>query len=283
MKRFILIQLVLGLCFGMGQLAAQDEPPTIKVQEVAEGVYLYSYNIHNSLFVVANDTVLVTDPQNTNSAQLYLKEIRKITQAPVRYMVYSHRHGDHISGGDQFGSGFTTIGHVNMQGKLGPTSYGERLPLEVSFSDQMSVFLGDLEVRLIYPGPNESDDNIIVFIPDRKVAFMVDTVGVRRLPWRVFSGGKPSNWRDALEILADLDFDVLAPGHGVIGGKEHVVEYVEYIDDLIDAVRGRMDQGESLEQIQESLQLPKYSDWIFYEQFLKMNIEAVHKEISEAR
>ena len=109
MKRFIVIQLVLGLSFGMGELAAQDEPPTIKVQKVAEGVYLYSYNIHNSLFVVANDTVLVTDPQNTDSAQLYLKEIRKITQAPVRYMVYSHRHGDHISGGDQFGSGFVAV------------------------------------------------------------------------------------------------------------------------------------------------------------------------------
>ena len=42
---------------------------------------------------------------------------------------------------------------------------------------------------------------------------------------------------------------------------------------VIDAVRGRMDQGESLEQIQKSLQLPKYSDWIFYEQFLKMNMK----------
>ena len=80
--------------------------------------------------------------------------------------------------------------------------------------------------------------------------------------------------------LAKLDFDVLAPGHGVVGTKEHVFEYIEYIDDLINAVKQRMDQGESLEQIQESLQLSEYSDWIFYEQFLKMNIEAVHKEFS---
>jgi glyoxylase-like metal-dependent hydrolase (beta-lactamase superfamily II) len=96
-------------------MAAQEEP-TIKVQTVAEGVYLFSYNIHNSLFVVADDVVLVTDPQNNDAAQVYLEEIRKITQAPIRYMVYSHRHGDHISGGGHLGSGFTTIGHVNYVG-----------------------------------------------------------------------------------------------------------------------------------------------------------------------
>lgn len=282
MRRVIVIQLVLGLCFGVGRMAAQEEP-TIKVQTVAEGVYLFSYNIHNSLFVVADDVVLVTDPQNNDAAQVYLEEIRKITQAPIRYMVYSHRHGDHISGGGHLGSGFTTIGHVNMSGRLGPTSYGEIVPLDLSFSDQLSIFLGDLEVRLIYPGPNESDDNIIVFIPDRKVVFMVDTVGVRRLPWRVFSGGKPTQWRDALKKLAALDFDILAPGHGRIGGKEHVIEYVRYIDDLINAVKQSMDRGESLEKIQESLQLSEYSDWIFYDEFLKMNIEAVHKELSEVR
>ena len=282
MRRVIVIQLVLGLCFWVGRMAAQEEP-TIKVQTVAEGVYLFSYNIHNSLFVVADDVVLVTDPQNNDAAQVYLEEIRKITQAPIRYMVYSHRHGDHISGGGHLGSGFTTIGHVNMSGRLGPTSYGEIVPLDLSFSDQLSIFLGDLEVRLIYPGPNESDDNIIVFIPDRKVVFMVDTVGVRRLPWRVFSGGNPTQWRDALKKLAALDFDILAPGHGRIGGKEHVIEYVRYIDDLINAVKQSMDRGESLEKIQESLQLSEYSDWIFYDEFLKMNIEAVHKELSEVR
>jgi len=52
----------------------------------------------------------------------------------------------------------------------------------VTFSDKLSVFLGDLEIQLIFPGLNEADDNIIVFVPDRKVAFMSDTVGVRRLP-----------------------------------------------------------------------------------------------------
>ncbi len=113
---------------------------------------------------------------------MYLKEIRKITQAPIRYMVCSHRHGGHISGGGHMGSGFTTIGHLNMERNLGPTSYGEILPLDVSFSERLSLFLGDLEVQLIYPGPNESDDNSIVFVPDRKVAFQVDTVGVRRMP-----------------------------------------------------------------------------------------------------
>jgi len=47
-------------------------------------------------------------------------------------------------------------------------------------------------------------------------------------------------------------------------------------------VRGRMEQGQTLEQIQESLELSAYADWALYERFLKLNIEAVHRELSEA-
>ncbi|MDA2934698.1 MBL fold metallo-hydrolase [Acidobacteria bacterium AH-259-D05] len=280
MRRIILIQLVLGLCFCVGQLAAQEDAK-VEVEKVAEGVYIFSHNIHRSLFVVRDDMVLVTDPQTTDTAKRYLEEIRKITQAPIRYLVYSHRHGDHISGGQQLGSGFVTIGHVNMVGRLDSTRYGKILPPDVTFSDKLSIFLSDLEVQLIYPGPNETDDNIIVFVPDRKVAFMADTVGVRRLPWRTMSGANPYDWRDALKTLVALDFDILAPGHGRTGNKSDVQEYIQYFDDLISAVKQRMERGQSLEEIQESLKLPKYSDWIFYDDFLKLNIEAVHGQLSK--
>ncbi len=102
MKRTIVIQFVVVLCLSVGALIAQEGK--VSVEKVAENVYLYTYEIHRSLFVVTDDGILVTDPQSAERAGPYLQEIRKISQAPIRYMVYSHHHGDHVSGGAVFGS-----------------------------------------------------------------------------------------------------------------------------------------------------------------------------------
>ncbi len=280
MKRTIVIQLVVVLCLSVAGLIAQEGK--ISVEKVAENVYLYTYEIHRSLFVVTDDGILVTDPQSTERARPYLREIRKISQAPIRYVVYSHHHGDHVSGGAVFGSDPIIIAQSNITRHLGSDRMKDVASPHVTFSDKLSVFLGDLEIQLIFPGPNEADDNIIVFVPDRKVAFMSDTVGVRRLPWRVMSGANPYDWMAALRVLATLDFEILAPGHGRTGTKAHVEEYIRYFVDLIEAVEERAKQGRTLEEIQESLKMPAYANWIFYDEFLKMNIEGVHRYLSQA-
>ena len=281
MKRTVLIQSLLGLCLFVGGLIAQQ--PTVEVEKVADNVYLYSHNAHRSLFVVTDGGILVTDPQSESAARLYLQEIRKISSAPIRYLVYSHHHDDHVSGGAVFGSDLIRIAQSNLVDFLDSSTASAIAPPHVTFSEELSVFLDDLEIQLLYPGPSETEDNIIVFIPDRKVAFGVDTVSVRRLPWRNMAGANPSLWLEALKKLAALDFEILAPGHGLTGRKAHVLEYIEYFTDLIQAVRVRMDEGQTLEQIQDSLELSAYADWGFYEEFLPLNIEAVHRELSMAR
>ncbi len=280
MKRTIVTQIVVVLCLSVGGLIAQEGK--VSVEKVAENVYLYTYDIHRSLFVVTDDGILVTDPQSTERAGPYLQEIRKISQAPIRYLVYSHHHGDHVSGGAVFGSDPIIIAKSNITRHLGSDRMKDVASPHVTFSDKLSVFLGDLEIQLIFPGLNEADDNIIVFVPDRKVAFMSDTVGVRRLPWRVMSGANPYNWMAALRVLATLDFEILAPGHGRTGTKAHVEEYIRYFVDLIEAVEERAKQGQTLEEIQESLKMPAYSNWIFYDEFLKMNIEGVYRYLAQA-
>ena len=275
MKRTTVIQIMVALCLSVGGLIAQEGK--VSVEKVAENVYLYQYEIHRSLFVVTDDGILVTDPQSTERAGPYLQEIRKISQAPIRYLVYSHNHGDHSSGGAVFGSDPVIIGHSKLPDHLGTERTKDVAPPHVTFAEKLSVYLGDLEIRLIYPGPNEADDNIIVFVPDRKVAFMSDTVGVRRLPWRVMSGANPYEWMAALRVLAALDFEILAPGHGRTGTKAHVEEYIRYFVDLIEEVEARAAQGQTLEEMQETLKMSAYSNWIFYDEFLKMNIEGVHR------
>jgi glyoxylase-like metal-dependent hydrolase (beta-lactamase superfamily II) len=261
----------------LGTSPARSQEPTVEVEELAPNVYLFTYNTHRSLFVTTDEGVLATDPQSTEAATRFLEEIKKVSEAPIRYLVYSHHHDDHVSGGAVFGGDVMVVAHEAVASHI----EGEIRAPDVTFQEASSLHLGELEVRLLYPGPSETESNIIVYVRDRGVAFMVDTVSVRRLPWRDFGGTNPSDWIRALEVLSELEFDVLAPGHGSTGTKEHVTENIEYLTALMTAVQERIAQGQSLEQIQESLELPQYQDWVRYDEHFDLNIEGAFKALSQ--
>ncbi len=86
MKRTIVIQLVVVFCLSVGGLIAQEGK--VSVEKVAENVYLYTYEIHRSLFVVTDDGILATDPQSAERAGPYLQEIRKIRILPASSASY---------------------------------------------------------------------------------------------------------------------------------------------------------------------------------------------------
>lgn len=254
---------------------AHAQEPTIEVETLADNVYLFTHNAHRSLFVVTDDGILATDPQSVEAAPRYVEEIRKISQAPIKYLVYSHHHDDHVSGGSAFGD-VTIIAHEGVLDHI----QGDILAPDVTFAEETSVYLDGLEVRLIYPGPSETQSNIIVYIPGRSVAFMVDAVAVKVVPWRNMASGNPHDWIAALEELDTLDFDVLAPGHGPTGTKATVGEYLAYMRALVAAVQDGIDKGQTLEQMQESIELADYTDWTRYDEHFDLNIEGVHRELT---
>ncbi len=272
-RTMTLLALVISGCV----VDAFSQEATIGVERLADNVYLFTHNAHRSLFIVSDHAVLATDPQSVEAAPRYVEEIRKITRAPIRYLVYSHHHDDHVSGGAAFGDGVTILAH---QGVLEHVRDAIEPP-GITFAEETSVFLSDLEVRLIYPGPSETESNIVVYVPERRVAFMVDAVGVRVVPWRNLAGSSPHAWVAALERLDALDFDILAPGHGPTGRKEHVREYIDYMNALIGAVQKGIDAGQSLEQMQASLELADYQDWTRYDEHFDLNVEGVYRELSK--
>jgi len=252
------------------------QPPRVELEKLSENVYLFTYELHRSLFIATDEAVLATDPQSPEAAKRFVEEIRKVSAAPIKYLVYSHHHDDHTSGGKAFGDAVivahrAVLGHVT----------GEIVPPTVTFEGNVSIHVGGLEVRLIYPGPSETESNVIVFVPERKVAFMVDSVFVKALPWRNMSGADLAKWIAALETLEKLDFDILAPGHGPTGGKEHVRAFITYFEDLLGAVEKRIAAGESLGQIQATLELPQYRDWARYGEHFDLNIEGAYRELTK--
>ncbi len=86
---------------------AQQQRPAFETTRVegTDNVYIFRYQNHQSMFVVTPAGVIATDPighARPQAVQTYIDEIRKVTKAPIRYVVYSHQHFDHIAGGKPF-------------------------------------------------------------------------------------------------------------------------------------------------------------------------------------
>ena len=256
--------------------AAVQLPP--EVERLADNVYLFTNSTHRSLFVVTDEAVLATDPQGSQAnAARFVEAIGEMTGAPIRQVVYSHHHGDHILGGEAFPADAEFIAHRNAEPHLVGS---EARPVDRFVGDDSTIDVGGLQVRLIYPGPSETDSSLILFVPERRVAFMVDAVSVRTLPWRTMDGADPRDWIAALERLDELDFDILAPGHGPTGQKSDVRENIIYLQTLLAAVQERIDQGQTLEEIQNTLELPDYADWVRYDEHFRENIQGVYRELT---
>src|SRR5262245_64934437 len=85
-----------------GAVAQSDAPQfaTTKV-EGTENVYIFRYVRHQSMFIVTPQGVIATDPIGLRrpAAKAYIEEIRKITKATIKYVIYSNSNFDHIAGG----------------------------------------------------------------------------------------------------------------------------------------------------------------------------------------
>ena len=70
------------------------------MREVASGIYSFTIDgRYISMFIITRDAVMVIDPMNKKHAEAMLAEIRRVSNAPIKYLVYSHNHWDHTSGG----------------------------------------------------------------------------------------------------------------------------------------------------------------------------------------
>ena len=102
MQRTFLASLTIALGFVSAPVAAQGQQPTFATTKVTDNVYYFRYQGHQAMFIVTPEGVIATDPisENRPAAEAYIAEIRKITQAPIRYVIYSHQDPDHVAGGN---------------------------------------------------------------------------------------------------------------------------------------------------------------------------------------
>jgi len=272
MKRLLMTLVIVAV--GVGSAFAQDIKR--EITRVSGDVYRFQNKFHVNMFVVTGAGVVVTDPINQEAARWLKAEIGKITDEPITHLIYSHSHGDHASGGTEYGDVPNVIAHRNAPEDI------DLVEPTIRFDDKTSFTVGSKTFELTYLGPGHGNDLIAVVVRPDHVAFVVDAVSAKRLFYRDFPGSNVDHWIDQVKKVEALDFDILIGGHGPLGVKRDVSQGLAYLKELRKSVLKGLKAGKSVDELKTSVMMAKYKDWGSYDQWRELNVEGMARHLKES-
>ena len=262
--------------------SAAPAPPAFATTKVTDNVYIFRMMGHQAMFVVTPEGVIATDPVgfvNKKGGEIFLAEIRKVTSAPVRYVVYSHHHYDHIAGGKPFkDAGATFIAHRNAHRHLAALQNPEVVMPDQVVDERSTIELGGVRVDLVYVGRNHSDNSLVVHVPKDRIIFTVDWIPLGAVMFRDMPDTFLPDYFEGLDRVLAMDWDRVIPGHpgpgGRLGTKDDVRAAKEYMTDVSNAAKQLAAEGRCLnDDAMRAVKLPKYESWGQYNAWLIGNVE----------
>jgi glyoxylase-like metal-dependent hydrolase (beta-lactamase superfamily II) len=251
----------------------------------------------NAGFVIGDDGVAVIDTfQDVDAAKQLLAEIQKLTKLPVKFVVNTHYHLDHVTGNGVFAqAGAVIIAHRNVPGWIHTENlkfFGAGIKPEqkawvegivapsLVYDSSLELFLGSKRVLVRYLLGHTGGDSV-VSIPDANVYFCGDLFWNKTLPNLI--DASTDKWiASDNKMAAEGPKATFVPGHGEVGTATDVIALAGYLTDLREALAKPVKDGLKDEALVNAV-LPaikqKYGDWNFFGHFAKPNILDTAKEL----
>jgi len=210
------------------------------------------------------DGVFLIDDQLQPLAGQLLAEVRRISDAPVRFVINTHYHSDHMGGNEAAGAaGAVIIAHDNVRKRLTTeqfSSFMERttppwpagaLPV-VTFSDRVTLHLNGEPAQVIHVPHGHTDGDAIIHFPDSDVIHMGDIFFNGTYPYiDLDAGGSVQGMIAAVQAAlqrAGPDTRII-PGHGPLASRSELAAYGAMLATARDRVQALIDQGQGLTEV----------------------------------
>lgn len=195
------------------------------LKQLAKDVYFFSNGVYNTMFIVTSEGVILIDPIRGAGPQLK-KAMGEVTTFPIKVMIYSHLHLDHIGDASQFAEGAKIIAHKETQRLLKRYKDPARPVPQITFGEKSAIELGGVRVELIYPGDGHSKGNIMIYLPQTKILMFVDVATPKAVPFKNFATVDIYGQVVGLKRALQLDFETYVAGHLYRPGKREEMEEV---------------------------------------------------------
>ena len=242
--------------------AQERETVPVSLEKISESTYLLKGGRgSNGGFIVGDESVLVVDSKMDEvSVRQCLELIGQATDKPVRYVVNTHSDGDHIMGNRYFPDPVTFVAHENCRKDFFKENFGREsdwgepgnLPFvpSVTFTEQLSLWLGVEPVELLYFGPGHTTGDIVVYVPGEKVAFIGDLYFTDR-PQLIHSNKEGNSFayvRTMERMLESIDAEIFLSGHSEPAARTDLEKHVQQMVARQEKVRHLVEQGNNLEE-----------------------------------
>lgn len=300
-RKLGLILITWGL---LSQTSAADAPKSyFTLHELGHGVWAAisapgSHAGGNTGFVIGSDGVAVIDSfQTVEAAQALLDAIRKTTPLPIRYVINTHYHLDHVMGNGIFQkAGAVILAQDNVRAWERTENlkfFGDKPKPEdqamvaaltlptVTYKDGVTLWLGDRQVVVkVVQGHTGGDSAVIV--PDAKVVFAGDLFWDHDLP-NLIDADTAQQIATNDAFLKDHPDATFVPGHGEVGKAADVKGFRDYLQSLRDLVAAERKTGKSGQPLVD-LVLPalklQYGTWGYFDYFAQHNVEQTDAELA---
>jgi glyoxylase-like metal-dependent hydrolase (beta-lactamase superfamily II) len=255
--------------------AAAPPPYATTKVEGTGNVYVFRYQNHQAMFVVTPAGVIATDPISygrPQAAVTYVAEIKKVTDKPIKYLIYSHHHYDHIAGGKPFkDAGAKIIAHKRAKERLVVLKAPDVVIPDEVVNGKRTIKLGGTTLELIDTGRNHSDSSLVMLLPKEKILFAVDFNSLGAVPSRLaINDSYPVEWEASLKRTLALNWDRQIPGHpgpgGRLGTRQDMEQQLAFMTDLSNEVKKASDAGKCFDPATKEVRVPQYATLQGYEQ-----------------
>jgi quinoprotein relay system zinc metallohydrolase 2 len=287
--------------------ASGAETVPLTMTEIAAGVFVHNGvqedaspangdEIANIGFILGGEAVAVIDPGGSYQEGTELRAaIRARTGLPIRYVIMTHMHPDHIFGAAAFRADHPAfVGHARLPGALarrgeyylrrlrealGVKAEGsEVVPPTLLVSSRLDLDLGGRRLVLWAHGPAHTDNDLTIFDEKTRTFWLADLLFVGRIP---VVDGSLLGWLEELAAVTAIPADRAVPGHGpvVVAWPAAAAPERRYLETLARDTRAAIKAGIGIADAPQHVGQSERGHWLLFDDYHARNVTASYKEL----
>jgi len=232
-----------------------------KIKMLKPNLYEITGGGANTLIRVTNQGLIVVDTKNppnpptaaeSDNYNRVMEEIRSVTNQPVKYVINTQHHPDHVGNNQKFidaGAQVVALEALKTWMENDPRTKDIPGRPTVTFAKDYTLKLGDAEVRLYSFGRGHTGDDTMVYFPDSKVVMVSDQITDATPVVDFANGGSALGWTKMLDGVLSLDFEQAIPGRGEPKSRADVQAFRAKFDTLVKRASDAIKSGATKDQL----------------------------------